>query len=202
MVIHRYSEEEHEFLREFIPGHTYKEIVAAYNSKFTEPITVSRVKCYMSNHRITSGLTGRFKKGNVPANKGTHPPTVGRMGETQFKKGHLPHNTKPIGYERISKDGYVEVKIAMRRSDVGGHNNFKGKHILMWEKHNGPVPEGYIVTFKDGNKLNTDINNLALLSRAEHLELTRSKLRYDSKEFTETGIAIVKAKIACRERKK
>lgn len=202
MVMRRYTEEEHKFLREFIPGHTMKEIAAEFNKIFIEPIKESQVKCYMHNHKIPNGLNGYFKKGHVPHNKGKHMPTVGRMAETQYKKGNLPHNTKPIGYERVTKDGYTEVKIAMRPSSPSNNDNFKLKHVLAWEQHHGTVPAGYIVIFKDSNKQNFDIDNLALVTRAEHLELTRQKLRFDTKEFTETGIAIVKNKIACRKKVK
>lgn len=201
-VGHRYTDEEHSFLRSFIPGHTYKEIVAAYNEKFSEPITVSRVKGYMANHKINNGLTGRFKKGHVPVNKGTHPPTVGRMAETQFKHGHLPHNTKPIGYERITKDGYIEVKIAMRPSRKDCNDNFILKHRLVWEQANGPIPKGYIVAFKDGDKTNCDIGNLALITMAENVTMMRRNLRSDNPELTETGILLARAEVTARKRKK
>lgn len=202
MVGHRYTDEEHEFLRSFIPGHTYKEILAAYNEKFDETITISRIKGYMGNHKINNGLTGRFPKGHVPANKGTHPPTVGRMGETQFKKGGLPHNTKPIGYERITKDGYIEVKVKMRPSSPLCNDNFVLKHRLVWEKENGPIPKGYTVYFLDGNKQNCAIENLALISRAELLQMTRKGLRSTNPQLTKTGIIIARAGIASAKAKK
>lgn len=41
-------------------------------------------------------------------------------------------------------------------------------HREVYEKHYGPIPEGYIVHHKDGNKLNNSIDNLELMSRAEH----------------------------------
>lgn len=199
MVGHKYTKAEHDFLREFIPGHTYKEIVAEYNKKFKEPITVGRLKGYMGNHKINNGLTGRFKKGNIPHNKGKHTPTVGRMGETQFKKGNLPHNTKPIGYERITKDGYIEVKVMERPNRKTGERNFKAKHHLVWEETHGPIPKGYKITFLDGNKQNCSIENLALITNAEHLEMTRRDLRSTNSNFTETGILIAKAGIALRK---
>lgn len=85
------------------------EMADKLNEEFGTGYTVSQLNGYYKNHHLNSGLTGRFEKGHVPANKGKHPPTVGRMAETQFKKGHLPHNTKPIGYERINKNGYVDM---------------------------------------------------------------------------------------------
>lgn len=202
MVGHQYTKEEHEFLRSFIPGHTYKEIVAAYNRKFSEPITESRVKGYMANHKINNGLTGRFKKGQIPHNKGKHTPTVGRMAETQYKKGNLPHNTKPIGYERITKDGYIEVKIKMRPSQPSCNDNFKLKHRIVWEEVNGPIPKGYKITFLDGNRQNCSIENLALISDAEHLQMTRRNLRSEFPEISETGILIARAGIVSQKAKK
>ena len=195
MVGHRYTQEERDFLRKFIPGHTLKEIVAEYNARFEDQITESRVKGYMANHKLNNGLTGRFKKGHIPANKGTHPPTRGRMAETQFKRGHLPHNTKPIGYERISKDGYTEVKVKMRPSNPKCNDNFKLKHRLVWEKEYGPIPEGHIVIFLDGDKGNFDISNLALISRDEHAQMAKQGLRSTIPEVTKTGVLIAKLSI-------
>ena len=202
MVGHKYTQEEHIFLKKYIPGHTYKEIVEAYNKKFIEPITVSRVKGYMSNHKLKNGLTGRFKKGHIPYNKGLHTPTVGRMGETQFKKGNLPHNTKPIGYERITKDGYIEVKVAMRPGDTENGHNFVLKHRIIYEKANGPIPKGIKVIFKDGNKRNFELENLSLVTEAENLQLTRLGLRSEIREFTETGILIARASVIANKAKK
>ena len=202
MVGHKYSEVEKEFLRSFIPGHTYKEIVAEYNKRFSEPITETRVKGYMANHKINNGLTGRFKKGHIPANKGTHPKTVGRMGETQYKKGNLPHNTKPIGYERISRDGYIEVKIAMRPGDTKDGHNFVGKHRLIWEEAHGPIPKGHKIIFLDGDKQNCNIGNLALVSNAELLQMARKGLKTENAELTQTGILIARAGVATNKLKK
>ena len=202
MVGHKYTEEERSFLKSFIPGHTYKEIVEEYNKTFSEPITVSRVKGYMANHKINNGLTGRFKKGHIPANKGTHPKTVGRMADTQFKTGHLPHNTKPIGYERITKDGYVEVKIKTRPSNPKCNDNFKLKHRLIWEEAYGPIPKGYNVIFLDGDKKNLKLENLAIVNNEEHLQMTRMNLRSDNAELTKTGVLIAKASTLSNKKKK
>lgn len=49
--------------------------------------------------------------------------------------------------------------------------NGENKHVhrLEWEKHNGKIPNGFIVHHKDENKLNWNIDNLELLSRSEHI---------------------------------
>lgn len=119
------------------------------------------------------GKCYRFPKGHVPANKGLKRPgwSAGRMRETQFKKGHLGGNAaklvKPIGSERISKDGYLERKI---NNDLPFQARWRAVHLIIWEKHNGPLPRGYAVTFKDGDKTNICIENLARIHRAELMQ--------------------------------
>ena len=202
MVGHKYTDEEHKFLQSFIPGHTYKEIVAEYNKRFEEPITESRVKGYMANHKINNGLTGRFKKGNVPFNKGKKGVCAKGCEKTWFAEGHLPHNTKPLGYERITRDGYIEVKVKMRPSHPSCNDNFKAKHHIVWEEANGPIPKGYKLTFLDGNKQNCVLENLALITNAEQLQMTRRGLRSEIPQITETGILIARAGVASQKAKK
>ena len=77
---------------------------------------------------------------------------------TTFKKGKVPANKKPLAYERKTVDGYWEVKVAYP-------NVFKAKHRILWEEYYGPIPEGKVITFIDGNPDNITIGNL----RAESL---------------------------------
>lgn len=41
-------------------------------------------------------------------------------------------------------------------------------HRYIWEKHNGAIPKGYHIHHIDGNRLNNDISNLAMLIASEH----------------------------------
>jgi hypothetical protein len=119
--------------------------------------------------RIAKGMSIRksttFKKGNIPFNKGQklNQSTYEKIKHTMFKKGHTPANHKPIGYERISLDGYVEVK-------VKEPNVFKFKHRLLWEKINGKIPKCFVVVFKDKDKSNIKIENLELISQSENMK--------------------------------
>jgi len=104
----------------------------------------------------------RYAKGHVPANKGKKVAvsTYNKCAPTMFKKGSKPHNYRPIGSERITKDGYVERKVAEPKT-------WKGVHILVWGSANGPVPAKHKIVFKDNNQLNYELSNLECLSYAD-----------------------------------
>lgn len=112
----------------------------------------------------------RFKPGHIPVNKGLRRPgwAPGRMAETQFKKGQMAgaalRKWKPVGTKRVSKDGYLEVKF---RERDGRYGNWRGVHTMLWEEKHGPVPKGYALAFKDGDKTHIRLSNLELISRAE-----------------------------------
>jgi hypothetical protein len=87
-----------------------------------------------------------------------------------FQPGHLPKNKKPIGHQRITKDGYIEVK-------VEEPNRFDLLHRFMWKVWNGPLDEGQIVTFIDGNQKNCNIDNLKCITRETNM-INNSIQRY------------------------
>jgi hypothetical protein len=45
----------------------------------------------------------------------------------------------------------------------------KRLHRVVWEHHNGPIPNGYHIHHKDGDRSNNDIANLELVQGSEHL---------------------------------
>jgi len=87
------------------------------------------------------------------------------MKETQFKPGVPSHRYMPVGSTRLI-EGYVYRKV----SDVPKVPytvNWKPEHMLVWTRVNGPIPPGHAITFRDGDRTNTRIENLALISRRE-----------------------------------
>jgi hypothetical protein len=203
MSTHKYTEEELKFLRKYAYGHSYKEITQKFNEKFPPGVEQRKIRACMQNHGIKTGRDGRFKKGHEPANKGKHMQTTGRMAETQFKKGDMPKNHLPVGSVTVrhsykGKKPYVWEKVAEP-------NVWRMKHVLEWEKENGPVPEGMTVIFADGDTLNTDISNLVLVSRSQLAVMNRWNIKGHNKEYTEAAanIASLKSQIAkARKRRK
>lgn len=114
------------------------------------------------------GAGTRFRKGQQSWNKGKPHPARGRSAETQFKPGERRGVAvdlyKPIGSERISKDGYRQRKI---NDDFPPQRRWRAVHLIEWEAINGPVPAGHALVFKDGDKTNITLDNLELITRAE-----------------------------------
>ena len=176
------------------------ELSKLLNEKFNLNTNADKISMLKINLKRRFGINtqtginrGCYRKGQSPANKGKKwddymsKEKQEKSRKTTFKKGNVPHNHKPIGYERINVDGYIEIK-------VKEPNKFKLKHRVIWEEHFGTIPNGYNVIFKDRNKLNLDINNLALVSKAQMLILNQEKLIYDNPDLTEVGINISKIK--------
>jgi len=63
------------------------------------------------------------------------------------------------------------------------------------------VPDGHMIIFRDGNKMNTALENLMLVTRGENAVMNRRKLRSREGEVTETWLLIAKVMIARRKKK-
>lgn len=112
------------------------------------------------------GIPSRFKKGQVPANKGLRRPGwgPGRMKTTQFRKGQRSGtsavNWMPIGATRLV-GGYVYRKVS-DILNVPYTVNWKPDHHLIWTSAHGPLPAGCRLRFRNGDKLDVRLDNLEL----------------------------------------
>ena len=180
---HIWSDEEKQYLAEITPGRGYKEIQSMMSCKFGFDYTHHQIKGAITRNKLNTGRTGRFEKGHATWNKGTKGLTKANV--TSFKKGQKSHNYKPVGSERITKDGYCEIKV----SDTG--RRWRPKHVLIYEKHHGKVPKGSAVIFLDGDKRNFDIDNLHLVTRNQLAMLNKNSLIQKDAELTKTAINVV-----------
>lgn len=197
MYGHKYTEEEHAFMAAFVPGHSYREIAAAFTEKFGWVISIGQVNSYIGNHHLNTGRTGYFEKGQVPPNKGKKmsAETYEKVAATMFRKGNVPKNHRPIGSERVNTYGYVEVKVAEP-------NKWKLKHRVVWEAANGKIPRDYIVIFRDNDKTNTDIGNLMLIKRGTNATLNHLGLCEFAGEFKDTAVAIAELKHVTNQKRR
>lgn len=90
----------------------------------------------------------------------------GRSHETRFVPGHRGGRAaevyRQIGSERVTKDGYLQRKV---NDDLPLQRRWKMVHHLVWEEHNGPIPKGSAIRFLNGDKRDTRIENLELITR-------------------------------------
>ena len=120
----------------------------------------------------------RFHKGQIPQNKGkkVSPEVYEKMSHTMFKKGHISENKRDVGAERVNVYGYIEIKVAEP-------NVWRLKHRIVWEQHNGAIPPGYNVQFKNHNTQDCRIENLYLISKAEQMRNENSLIAKYPKEL-------------------
>lgn len=144
-----------------------RELHAAFVERFRREISLEGFKALCDRLKLRTGRTGQFPKGFVPVNKGKKMPFNANSARTQFKKGQLGGRAvevvKPIGSERLSKEGYLERKI---HNGLPMQSRWRTVQRINWEAANGPVPEGHVLKCLDGNKLNTDPSNWELITRA------------------------------------
>lgn len=190
----KWTDEVIQFMIENYKGKDNIELSELLNKKFNLNTTADRVSNIKANLKRRKGIDlrtginrGCIKKGNVPYNKGKKmsKEQYNKCKNTMFKKGNVPANHRPIGSERITIDGFVEIKVAEP-------NRWKAKARVIYEKEFGTIPEGYIIIYLDGNKQNLEPNNLKAISRKENLIMNHNKLRYNNKETTETALTLAK----------
>ena len=175
-----WTEEELAILREMYPDHFAGEIAEVLGRGESSVYNKARqlgLKCNPEKIRRTGALASqtpgsiaaRFQKGHVPDNKGKKmaKEIYERCAPTMFQKGHCPVNHKPVGSERVSAYGYVEVKVAEP-------TKWRLKHRVIWEEAYGPIPRGYNIQFKDKNPLNVTLDNLYLISKADQMRYENS----------------------------
>lgn len=193
-IMKKYTDDIIDFLREIAPGKTYKEIVEIFNKKYNLDMTIDKLSSLLSRKKINTGTLGYFKKYHIPWNKGKK----GYIGanRTSFKKGNIPFNWKPVGSERVDKDGYTLVKIAEPKK-------WALKHRIIWEEqHKKKIPKDSVIIFVDGDKSNLNIDNLLCVTRDELKVLNKCRLISSVPELTKVGLNIAKIKIKLAEIRK
>ena len=126
---------------------------------------------YLRSTQFPAGYLGgkatQFQKGTVPPNKGQKMSTevYQKVAKTMFKKGSKPMNTQPIGTIHQRKDTGGKMYQYIKLAD----SKWQLLNRYTWEQHNGPIPKGMVVVYKDGNYLNNDITNLLMITLKENM---------------------------------
>lgn len=210
-----------EFVQANAPGRGNAELAEMTNTAFGTSFTAANMKGYKAHHGIRSGIkpkppstfTPEIREYILAHHDGVPYCDMADMVNAQFgtaipkdKFRWFYQNNKlrcgfywtgkkaAPGAVSKKKDNYQYIKME--------DGSWRLYHHFLWEQAYGPIPSGHMVTFLDGNIQNTDLNNLALVSRPEHMQVIRDRLRFDDPELTKTGILIAKVKMAAKQQKK
>ena len=203
----KWSDEEIEFIREHAMEMPCAELLKLVNNRFGKNYSLEQLYRVKARCRIKSLNIGcfrkgihnspetEFKKGHVPHNKGTHPPTVGRMAETQFKPGNMPHNHKPVGSERICY-GKIQIKIAEPKS-------WEWLATLIWQSvHKKALPEGCIIRFANEDITYYSPENLVAITKAQNAVLNHLHIHTYDADSLKAALLICDLKMQQSKRKK
>lgn len=188
------------FLKEYIPGHSCKEIMESFTKQFGISLKKSQIGNFKTKYKVLAGVnSGWFQKGHTPTSKGEKlsEEHYEKIRKTMFQKGHVTWNCRRINSEYITKAGYVLVKVS------NSNKKWRLKHRVVWEREHGAIPKGHRIVFLDGNKQNTDISNLALVSSAEQVRLNTDGFNNcKNPELTKSRIQLAKLKLEIGKKKK
>ena len=184
-----------------------REAHAAFVERFErDDVSLSNFTSLCKRKGWVTGRTGCFQKGAAPQNKGKpmRAETRAKVARTWFPKGNRPHTYKGPGHEFICpKDGYVSMIVAERNPHTGADTRRVLKHAYLWEKANGPIPEGHCLKCLDGDKTNTDPANWEAIPRALLPRLSGGRWHqpYDSyePEARPAVLAVAKLEHAARQ---
>lgn len=215
-----WTPEKREWFISFVPGHEEREISAEHERLYGTPLKECQIGNAKKAFGVKSGTKGGcFKKGQTPQNKGKTWDEIGyreeakaKMRATCFKKGEVHDRPdgwiKPLGYERINKYGYVEVKVmdsiidGIQPKEPGNFNrNYRMKHHIVYEQHHGEIPKGHNIVFADGDKRNFDPSNLIAVPRGVWSTIKRLRIPYSDAESLQTAMALARLSQVRRETK-
>ena len=186
---HVWTAEEVAILRRYYPDTSTRDLAARLG------LTINQIhrKANQLQIKKSARCSGTIYSGRCQ-------PGERRARATEFKKGHTPHNkgkTMPIGKVVMSR-GYSKKKIANNRDD----SDWKLVHVLVWEAAHGPVPAGHVIIFKDHDRRNVALDNLACISRADNMRLNSIQRYPDELKRTIRAVAKLRKKIQDKQHEK
>ena len=195
--IKQYTDEQNDFLRQY-PLLCRKELTAKFNEHFGTSKSVEAIR----NHcRKQLGMrmppSGQFKKGCIPWDKGLKGIHIKGSENGWFKKGNT-RNEVEIGTE-TKRNGITFIKYTDEHKEK--RLNFAPKHRVIWENHHGKIKNPKdVITFKDGNRENYDIENLELIPRGLFMTLTKIGYLNEPPELKPTIKALAELQVKMKKR--
>ena len=86
--------------------------------------------------------------------------------ESEFKRGCEGNTRLEVGSTTIRRDKQGLLRAWVK---IGEPNVWRERARLVWENEHGRIPRGMIVHHHDRDALNDTLDNLRLLTKAQHL---------------------------------
>lgn len=202
----KYSKEQLAWLRENIPGRSWRELSELYEGLWGEPLTRSMVANLKVKLGVRSGTVGgQFRAGHEPANKGRTWDEMGipeesreRMRNGQFRKGCISgkaaEKLRPLLSEREA-DGIVYVKVRPRNA-TNPMRYWIPRAQFYWMQANGrDWPEGCMAAHIDRDPKNDDPDNVYPVPRSLWAMVNRDDRTCHWETREELEVAIKQAEI-------
>lgn len=152
---------------------SYSELASAFNSIFSQTRTSSSIsdKCIKQLKIHIGKNSGRFGKK--------------RTNYSRYLIGDEVWKSTGGGYWWIKVDNKYH-KGTTTMEDYS--ENWKPKHIWLWEQFNGELPKDKIIIFLDNDHNNVTIDNLYMVDRGIHAVMCKNRWYTSVAENTLTAI--------------
>lgn len=124
---------------------------------------------YVDDHFLTSSIreiAAHLGRSEDSINTFAKRRGLSKGGRRINPPGARPANYKPIGSTMAGNRGQTYVKVR----EGGWPDAWELLHRLNWEAVNGPVPEGHVLTFRDGDHTNAAVENLELVASKDWIK--------------------------------
>jgi hypothetical protein len=214
-----FTPEQIKFLENNVSGKTFAETAELFNKYFKTDFTTAQIINICKYKGIKNGLKIRWTPEMKDYVKNNYKKvqslrelvekasehfgvtfTIFQISNVLLREGIRFENkfmSKPLYSEKRNSRGYIMIKITMTGPK---RKRWQEKHRWIWEPANGKIPKGMNIIFLDNNPSNCTLKNLAMVSKAENVQLSKLKLRSDNREITLAGIAVVRHLLATHNR--
>lgn len=199
----RYGPEHIAWLREHVPGHSRKEIIAAYAERFGVTLTKNALQYAKRLAGVTQDVHLGNEKGSAPWNKGRpwgewmSEEGASRTARNLYKPGNRPHNAyhRLLDVRDSDKSGPM-IFVNPRNARDDAHKWISlGRYE--WMMANGrDFPEGHHLVYADRNRENYAPDNLVAVPDELYAVVASGchgqGIRYYDRESLDAAVALAR----------
>ena len=214
----KYTDEQLGWLEDRVPIMPRSEVVALFEAEWGQKITAAAINGLSHKYGWQGAPnTGCFVSGDPRS--GIHTPEQREAfleagKKTRFQKGHRRSVIWPMYSERVrlegsSKTPTVFIKVpgpspfaSQKATGWNQESHWVHKRRWVWERANGPIPEGHVVLHLDGDPMNCELGNLDCVPRGVLAIMNRHGPEYSGTETNPARVRLAQLKHQISERER